>query len=328
MVLENIGQPLQLMDCETPKPSENEILVKVIACGICRTDLHIIDGELPDICTPIIPGHEIVGVVYQKGSGVTLQEGDIVGIPWLGKTCGACWYCKSGHENLCDEPQFTGYQINGGFCEYTLADYRYVIPFDRSIVAEKAAPLLCAGLIGHRSYKLAKSRSFHTKKIGIYGFGAAAHILSQIIAQEGSDVYAFTREDDNTAQCFAKQLGAKWVGSSNDLPPTELDLAIIFAPIGALIPKALRAVRKGGIVVCGGIHMSDIPSFPYEILWGERQICSVANLTRSDGIEFFKLMQNLSIETHIETFPLADANLAIDRMRNGDINGAAVLIPD
>lgn len=325
MVLQNIGQPLQLVDCEIPEPSEHEILVKVIACGLCRTDLHIIDGELPNIHTPIIPGHEIVGVIYRKGGKVSLDKGELVGIPWLGKTCGSCWYCKNGHENLCDHPQFTGYQINGGFCEYTLADHRFVISLRKNIAPENTAPLLCAGLIGYRSFKMAKENSIQSKKIGIYGFGAAAHIIAQLIVSEGFDFFAFTRSGDRNAQNFATELGAKWAGSSDTLPPDELDAAILFAPVGSLIPKALRAVRKGGVVVCGGIHMSDVPSFPYEILWGERQVRSVANLTRKDGKEFFRAIQNLSIKTHIETFPLEEANLAIDRLRKGSIKGAAVL---
>lgn len=328
MVLQKIGQPLQLVNCEIPEPSEHEVLVKVLACGVCRTDLHIIDGELPNIHTPIIPGHEIVGVVYRKGGEVPLDKGELVGIPWLGKTCGSCWYCNNGYENLCDHPQFTGYQINGGFCEYTLADHRYVIPLEKNITPENTAPLLCAGLIGYRSFKMAKASSLQSKKIGIYGFGAAAHILSQIIVKQGLDFYAFTRSDDTNAQNFAKELGAKWAGSSDASPPDKLDIAILFAPVGPLIPKALRAVRKGGVVVCGGIHMSDIPSFPYAILWGERQIRSVANLTRKDGIEFFNLVENLNIDTHIETFPLEDANQAIDHLRQGNIKGAAVLIPN
>ena len=327
MVLQKIGQPLQLINCDIPSPSEHEILVKVIACGVCRTDLHLIDGELPNVHTPIIPGHEIVGVVCHKGDKVQLNEGEFVGIPWLGKTCGNCWYCKNGHENLCDQAQFTGYDINGGYCEYTLADHRYVIPFENNIIPENTAPLLCAGLIGYRSLKIAKANSIHSKNIGIYGFGAAVHIISQIIVNEGSDFYAFTRSGDISAQEFAKELGAKWAGSSDDLPPDELDVAIVFAPVGSLIPKALRDVRKGGVVVCGGIHMSDIPSFPYENLWGERQLRSVANLTRKDGVEFFKLIQTIPVNTHIETFPLVDANQAIDRLRRGDIKGAAVIIP-
>ena len=328
MQLQKIGQPLQLVDCEIPKPSKHEILVKVIACGVCRTDLHIIDGELPDIRTPIIPGHEIVGSVFRKGDHVTLDEGEIVGIPWLGKTCGECWYCIHGYENLCEQPQFTGYQIDGGFCQYTLADHRYVIPLGKNISPENTAPLLCAGLIGYRSYKIAKTSSLKPAKIGIYGFGAAAHIICQMIVQEGLSFYAFTRPGDAESQHFARDLGAQWAGDSDVLPPEPLDAVIIFAPVGPLIPKALRALRKGGVVVCGGIHMSDIPSFPYEILWGERQVRSVANLTRHDGAEFFKVVDQLNIKTHIETFPLEDANLAITRLREGKIKGAAVLIPN
>ena len=328
MQLQKIGQPLQLVDCDIPEPSEHEILVKVIACGVCRTDLHIIDGELPDIRTPIIPGHEIVGYICRKGDKATLDEGEIVGIPWLGKTCGNCWYCLHGQENLCDQPQFTGYQIDGGFCQYTLADYRYVIPLDKNISPESTAPLLCAGLIGYRSYKIAKTSCLQPTKIGIYGFGAAAHIICQMIVQEGLSFYAFTRANDTQSQQFARELGAQWAGSSDDLPPDQLDAAIIFAPVGALIPKALKVLRKGGVVVCGGIHMSNIPSFPYEILWEERQVRSVANLTRQDGSEFFNVIDQLNIQTHIETYSLEDANLAVNRLREGKINGAAVLIPN
>ena len=328
MVLQKIGQPLQLTDMEIPEPGEHEVLVKVIACGICRTDLHIIDGELPNIHTPIIPGHEIVGLVYRKGDRVTLNEGELVGIPWLGNTCRSCWYCRNGHENLCDRPRFTGYQINGGFCEFTIADHRYVFPLSKNIPPENMAPLLCAGLIGYRSYQMAKLSIMQPAKIGIYGFGAAAHIIAQFIVGEGLEFYAFTRSEDTSAQSFAAELGAKWTGASDTLPPEELDAAILFAPVGSLVPKALQAVRKGGVVVCGGIHMSDIPSFPYRILWGERQLRSVANLTREDGTEFFEAIQNLKIKTHVETFSLESANLAIERLRKGSINGAAVLIPN
>ena len=326
MVLTAVNQPLELVDQSIPEPEPNEVLIKVLACGVCRTDLHLIDGELPDTHVPIIPGHEIVGKVVKKGTNVTLDVDQLVGIPWLGWTCGSCLFCREKLENLCDKARFTGYQLDGGYCEYTVADHRYCLPLDSSIDPAKFAPLLCAGLIGYRSLKKTLSINGPIKNIGIYGFGAAAHILSQVINFQGKFFYAFTRPEDEVTQKFAYQLGAKWAGSSDMSPPVQLDAAIIFAPIGDLVPRALKAVRKGGIVVCGGIHMTDIPSFPYEHLWGERKICSVANLTRQDGIEFLDIATQAGIETHIKEYALSDANMALTDLRKGKLNGAAVLV--
>lgn len=326
MVLNKIGKPLVLMDRPIPQVDSDQALIKVIACGVCRTDLHLVDGELPNIHMPIIPGHEIVGEIIDVGSNVFLKIGTIVGVPWLGWTCGVCKYCKTNKENLCDAAKFTGYQLDGGYCEYTLADHRYCIPLSDHTDAAKYAPFLCAGLIGFRSYKLAKSLNKDLRKIGLFGFGAAAHILTQILVYQGKAIYAFTRTDDTASQDFAKDLGAAWVGSSETQPPDMLDAAIIFAPVGRLVPQALKFVQKGGVVVCGGIHMSDIPQFPYEILWGERHICSVANLTRKDGEEFFNIVNNMSIKTCVHNYPLKDANKALDDLRSGNLKGAAVLI--
>lgn len=327
MVLNRVGQPLELRDCPTPQHGPREVLVKVLACGVCRTDLHLVDGELPNTKTPIIPGHEIVGEIVSVGADAdaSLKNGTLVGIPWLGWTCGTCEYCLINKENLCNNAKFTGYQLNGGYSEYTRADHRYCIPLDFDLDAAKLAPLLCAGLIGYRSLKMAQTMIEHVKKIGIFGFGAAAHILAQVIIYQGQSFYAFTRPGDVAAQQFAYDLGATWSGDSGQQSPDLLDAAIIFAPIGSLVPVSLRMVRKGGVVVCGGIHMSKIPSFPYNDLWGERKICSVANLTRQDGLDFFDIVKQASIQTHIQKYNFADANQALNDLRSGRVKGAAVL---
>jgi propanol-preferring alcohol dehydrogenase len=291
---------------------------------VCRTDLHVVDGELPRPKLPLVPGHEIIGVVAAKGAGVDrFQPGDRVGIPWLGWTCGTCEYCRTGRENLCDQARFTGYILDGGYAEYTVADQRYCFPIPESYSDAEAAPLLCAGLIGYRS--LVKTGD--ARRIGIYGFGAAAHIIAQVARFQDREIYAFTRRGDIEGQQFAKSLGAVWAGDSESLPPEQLDAAIIFAPAGELVPLALKAVGKGGIIVCGGIHMSDIPAFPYELLWGERSICSVANLTRRDGEEFLALAPRVPVRIAVQTFRLAEANEALSRLRAGQIRGAAVLVP-
>ena len=322
MALTKIGAPLELVERKLPEPGPHQILLKVAACGVCRTDLHIVDGELPDVRLPIVPGHEVVGTVEAQGAGVKgVEAGQRVGVPWLGSTCGQCWYCQHELENLCDKPAFTGYTLDGGYAEYVVADARYCFPLAATYSDAEAAPLLCAGLIGYRSLRAAGPG----KRLGIFGFGAAAHIVAQIARFEDRSVYAFTRPGDTAAQEFALRMGAHWAGSSNEVPPDTLDAAIIFAPVGALVPIALRAIRKGGIVVCGGIHMSDIPSFPYEILWGERTVRSVANLTRQDAIEFLELAPKIPIETHTEEFDLTDANSALNRLRSGELSGAAVL---
>ncbi len=324
MVLHAPRRELKLVELPVPQPAPDQLLIKVHACGVCRTDLHVVDGDLTDGKLPIIPGHEIVGIVAEKGVAVErFNVGDRVGVPWLGYTCGKCSYCASGHENLCDNARFTGYHLDGGYAEYTLADQRYcfAIPDEYDDVA--AAPLLCAGLIGYRSLVMAGD----AKKLGIYGFGAAAHIVAQVARYQGRELYAFTRPGDVEAQKFAHELGATWTGDSTTIPPDPLDAAIIFAPVGALVPQALRATRKGGAVVCAGIHMSDIPAFPYDILWGERRIQSVANLTRRDGEEFLKLAPQVPVRTSTETFGLAQANEALARLRDGKITGAAVLVP-
>jgi propanol-preferring alcohol dehydrogenase len=324
MVLEKPGQELVLRELAIPQPGPKQALVHVLACGVCRTDLHVVDGDLTEAKLPIIPGHEIVGTVVTAGSEVTgLSPGQRVGIPWLGHTCGTCAYCRSGAENLCDAPGFTGYQIDGGYAEYAVADADYCFALPDDADAAKQAPLMCAGLIGYRSYAMAGTG----KRLGLYGFGAAAHILAQVAVQQGREVYAFTRPGDTRAQQFALRLGAVWAGDSGAKPPAELDAAILFAPVGALVPTALEAVRKGGTVVCAGIHMSDIPGFAYSLLWEERVIRSVANLTRRDGREFLSLTASLPIETEIRPYPLADANRALDDLRSGALTGAAVLIP-
>ncbi len=322
MALTKPGGKLELIERDIPTPSLGQVLVRVRACGVCRTDLHLVDGELPDIRLPIIPGHEVVGTVEAIGEAVNgFVPGDRVGIPWLGHTCGTCWYCRHDAENLCDAPGFTGYTIDGGYAEYVIADNRYCFVLPDAYSDIDAAPLLCAGLIGHRSLMMAGAG----ERLGIYGFGAAAHIVAQVAMSQGRRVYAFTRPGDTDAQDFAQQLGACWTGASDDRPPTALDAAIIFAPVGALVPAALRAVRKGGTVVCGGIHMSDIPAFPYDILWGERTVKSVANLTRQDAVDFLALAPQVPVKTHAVPFPLTDANLALDDLRAGRLNGAAVL---
>lgn len=324
MVLKAPGAPLRLELREDPAPGPGEVRVKVSACGVCRTDLHVVDGELPAIAYPIVPGHEVIGRVDARGAGVTsLNIGERVGVPWLGYTCGECAYCASGHENLCDHPLFTGYTRDGGFATHLVADARYCFPLGEAGDDVAMAPLLCAGLIGWRSLVMAGEG----QHLGIFGFGAAGHIIAQVARWQGRSVYAFTRAGDVEAQGLARSLGAVWAGSSEDQPPVPLDAAIIFAPVGDLVPLALRAVRKGGRVVCAGIHMSDIPSFPYHILWEERQLVSVANLTRSDGTEFFKVAAQAGIRTHTTAFPLREANEVLARLRAGKITGAAVLQP-
>ena len=322
MVLRSARTALEFTHLDDPHPGEGQVAVKVHACGVCRTDLHVVDGELPQARSPIIPGHEIVGTVAGVGDGVTaLAVGDRIGIPWLGSTCGACRYCRAGQENLCDAPEFTGCTIDGGYAEYAVADSRYCFRLPAGFSDIELAPWLCAGLIGYRALRKAGD----ARRLGIYGFGAAAHIIAQIARYEGREMFAFTRPGDTTAQSFARDLGAIWAGGSDEDAPGELDAAILLAPVGALVPKALRDVVKGGIVVCGGIHMSDIPQFPYDILWGERRVCSVANLTRQDGRDFIKLAQEVPVRTTVTPFPLAHANEALTALREGALSGAAVL---
>jgi len=324
MVLDRPGTALVLREGPIPQPGPGEILIEIEACGVCRTDLHVVDGELPHPKLPIVPGHEIVGRVAAVGSDVTgFARGERVGVPWLGATCGVCPYCRDGRENLCDRPLFTGYTRDGGYATHTLADARFCFPLPNGLDAAEAAPLLCAGLIGWRSYRMAGDAA----ALGLYGFGAAAHILAQVAAGQGRRVYAFTRAGDKTSQSFARSRGAVWAVGYDELPPEPLDAAIIFAPVGALVPAALRAVKKGGCVVCGGIHMSDIPSFPYRILWEERQLVSVANLTRQDAREFLAIAPQAGIKMHVTRYPLADANTALADLRGGRLEGAAVLIP-
>jgi alcohol dehydrogenase, propanol-preferring len=325
MLLDAPGQPLRLVDLPVPEPGPGQVLVRVSACAVCRTDLHVVDGELPQPKLPLIPGHEIVGEVVRFGPGVDrLQSGEPVGIPWLGRTCGSCWYCRHGAENLCDHPGFTGYTIDGGYAEYAVADAAYCFPMPGAYDAVAGAPLLCAGLIGYRTLAMAGD----AERLGIYGFGAAAHIVAQVAAFQGRSIYAFTRPADLAAQAFARALGARWVGGSDQQPPEPLDAALIFAPVGSLVPAALQAVRKGGTVVCGGIHMSDIPSFPYRQLWEERVIRSVANLTRQDAHEFLQLAPRVPVQTQTTIYPLARANEALADLRHGRLQGAAVLVPD
>jgi propanol-preferring alcohol dehydrogenase len=322
MVFHGPGRPLKLEDVPIPKPGPEQVRLRVHVCGVCRTDLHIVDGELTEPKLPLIPGHQIVGTIVEAGSDVArFSPGLRVGVPWLGSTCNQCGYCKSGRENLCDRARFTGYQVDGGFAEYAVADHRFCFPIPSGYADLQAAPLLCAGLIGYRSLVMAGEG----KRLGLYGFGAAAHIVAQVARWQGRKVYAFTRPGDVDAQKFALELGAVWAGSAYDPLPEELDAAIIFAPDGALVPAALRAVAKGGTVVCGGIHMSDIPSFPYDILWGERVVRSVANLTRRDGEEFLALAPQVPVATEVNPFPLARANEALDALRRGLIQGAVVL---
>jgi propanol-preferring alcohol dehydrogenase len=326
MVLEQVGQPLVLREAPIPQPEAHQVLIRVQACAVCRTDLHIVDGELPNPKLPLILGHEIVGEVVQLGAEVsTLQVGQRVGVPWLGWTCGACRYCEAGRENLCPFAKFTGYTLDGGYAEYAVADARYVFPIPEGYDAVGAAPLLCAGLIGYRSYRMARCEMVGNR-LGLYGFGAAAHILIQIAIRDGMRVFAFTRPGDHETQDYARGLGAWWAGGSDQIPPEPLDGAILFAPAGELVPAALRAVDKGGVVVCGGIHMSDIPSFPYAILWGERVVRSVANLTREDGTAFFERIRPFTVQTHPTPFPLEQANEALQALRTGTIHGAAVLV--
>jgi alcohol dehydrogenase, propanol-preferring len=321
-ILNSPGSPLRLADVPAPDPEAEQVLIRVRACGVCRTDLHVVDGELRDPKLPLIPGHQIVGEVVETGERVErFATGDRVGVPWLGWTCGRCHYCLSGRENLCDYARFTGYQIDGGYAEYAVADHRFCFPIS-DVSDLQAAPLLCAGLIGYRSLKMAGD----TERLGLYGFGAAAHIVIQVARHQGREVFAFTRDGDEEAQNFAREMGALWAGGSSQPPPEELDAAIIFAPIGALVPAALGAVAKGGVVVCGGIHMSDIPSFPYEVLWGERIVRSVANLTRRDGEEFLALAPEVPVRTRVAPFPLVEANEALDSLREGRLSGAAVIV--
>jgi propanol-preferring alcohol dehydrogenase len=324
MVLKTLGAPLEWTELADRQPGHGQIRIKVTACGVCRTDLHVVDGELPDPQLPIIPGHEIVGRIDAIGPGVTgLSMGERVGVPWLGHTCGVCPYCIGHRENLCDRPLFTGYTLDGGFATSVIAEAHYVFPLGEEGSDESLAPLLCAGLIGWRALVMGGKGV----RVGLYGFGAAAHILAQVAKWQGRSVYAFTRPGDTDTQDFARQLGAAWAGGSDQPPPEPLDLAIIFAPEGALVPLALKAVRKGGRVVCAGIHMSDIPSFPYALLWGERAVLSVANLTRRDGLDFLREVPKIGIITRTHRYPLTDANQALADLRAGRFEGAAVLVP-
>jgi propanol-preferring alcohol dehydrogenase len=324
MVYEGAGGALALRTLPRPEPGPGEVLVAIRACGVCRTDLHLVDSELPDPKIPVIPGHEIVGTVAALGPGLVAPAiGTRVGIPWLGRTCGHCAYCASGRENLCAEARFTGYQLDGGYAEYACADARFVFPLPDRYDDLTAAPLLCAGLIGYRAHAMAGE----ARTLGIYGFGAAAHLIAQVALAQGRTVFAFTRPGDRDAQAFARGLGAHWAGGSDETPPAPLDAALIFAPAGPLVPAALAATVRGGTVVCAGIHMSDIPAFPYRLLWGERCVRSVANLTRRDGEAFLALAGKISLSVHVEPFPLARANEALDRLRAGKVAGAAVLTP-
>ncbi|HWA44122.1 MAG TPA: zinc-dependent alcohol dehydrogenase family protein [Hypericibacter adhaerens] len=325
MILEKPQSALRLQNRPgPPQPGPHQVLIRVHACGVCRTDLHIVDGELTEPKLPLVPGHEIVGTVAAVGAGVErLREGDRVGVPWLGSTCGECDYCRSGRENLCARARFTGYQIDGGFADYTVADEHFCFPIPAGFGDVEAAPLLCAGLIGYRALRLAGD----APRLGLYGFGAAAHIAIQVARHRGQQVFAFTKPGDSEGQDFARSLGAVWAGGSDGPPPEPLDAALIFAPVGALVPAALRATAKGGTVVCAGIHMSDIPSFPYRILWEERMVRSVANLTRRDGEEFLAIAQKVPVRTTTTAFPLPEANEALTRLRDGRIEGAAVLVP-
>jgi alcohol dehydrogenase, propanol-preferring len=325
MILEVSGNPLRPAEVPVPEPEPEQVLLRVHACAVCRTDLHVVDGELLNPKLPLIPGHQIVGSVVSSGGLVDrFAAGDRVGVPWLGSADNTCRYCLTGRENLCDHARFTGYQIDGGYAEYAVADHRFCFPIPEGYPDLQAAPLLCAGLIGYRSLRM----SGDAERLGLYGFGAAAHIIAQVALHQGSKIFAFTSPGDTEAQQFALRLGAAWAGDSTEPPPEELDAAIIFAPVGALVPTALRAVAKGGVVVCAGIHMSDIPSFPYEILWGERVVRSVANLTRRDGEEFLALAPEVPVHTEVTPFPLEEANEALDALRGGRIRGAAVLVVD
>jgi len=322
MLFRGVGHPLEHKDIPKPSPDASQLLIRVHTCGICRTDLHIIDGDLDEPKLPLVPGHQIVGTVEELGADITgFEPGDKVGVPWLGKTCGECEFCNSGRENLCDNARFTGYHIDGGFAEYTVADARFCFRIPDDYPDQQAAPLLCAGLIGYRSLR----KTGNAQKLGFYGFGSAAHILTQVAVYQDKEVYAFTRPGDREGQDFARSKGAGWAGGSDEMPPEKLDSAIIFAPVGPLVPQALRALKKGGSVVCAGIHMSDIPSFPYKILWEERRIESVANLTRKDGEEFMKLAPNIPVETNVTIYPLEKANEALEDLREGNFEGSAVL---
>jgi alcohol dehydrogenase, propanol-preferring len=314
MVLDAPGRPLREAELPDPEPKPGQVLLRVRACGVCRTDLHVLDGELSNPKLPLVLGHQIVGIA---------EDGRRLGVPWLGWTDGDCPYCTSGRENLCDRALFTGYDLDGGYAELAVADERYCLPVPDGYGDEEAAPLLCAGLIGYRSLRIAGD----AERLGLYGFGASAHIVAQVARHQGRRVFAFTKPGDTPGQAFARELGAEWAGGSDETPPDELDAAILFAPVGGLVPVALAALAKGGVVVCAGIHMSDIPSFPYELLWGERQVRSVANLTRADGEEFLALAPGVPVRTQVETFPLAEANEALDRLRAGRVHGAAVLFP-
>ena len=320
MVLEHPREPLRLEELPEPEPVQGQVLLEVAACGVCRTDVHIVDGELTEPKLPLVPGHQIVAHVVSGGE--RFRPGQRIGVPWLGWTDGTCRYCRSARENLCDHARFTGYDIDGGYAERTVADERFCFPLPEGYEDLKVAPLLCAGLIGYRTLRLAGEG----ERLGIYGFGAAAHIVCQVALHEGRRVFAFTRADDDAAQAFALELGAEWAGDALGPPPEELDAALVFAPVGELVPAALKAVAKGGTVVCGGIHMSDIPSMPYELLWGERVLRSVANLTRTDAEEFLELAPRVPVRAEVETFPLEQANDALDRVRGGNLRGAAVLL--
>ena len=323
MIFEGTGHPLRLTECPIPACNSDQVLIRVSACGVCRTDLHVLDGDLGEPSLPLVLGHEIVGVIERVGSDVVgLAPGQRVGVPWLGSTCGQCSYCRTDQENLCDRARFTGYQIDGGYAEYAVAGHRYTFPLDDGLSDAETAPLLCAGLIGYRSLRMAGE----AHRLGLYGFGAAAHIIAQVSQNQGREVYAFTRPGDANGQRFALRIGAHWAGDSTTRPPQALDAAILFAPVGGLVPLALAAVRKGGIVVCAGIHMSQIPAFDYDLLWGERSIQSVANLTRRDGDEFLALASQIPIRAEIRTYPLAEANSALTDLREGTLDGAAVLM--
>ena len=324
MLLEQPQSPLRWSECARPEPGPDQVLLRVKACGVCRTDLHVCDGELTQPKLPLILGHEIVGIVEAVGERVErFQLGDRVGVPWLGGTCGVCRFCERGQENLCEAARFTGYQLDGGYAVFAVADQRFCFSIPAEYSDAEAAPLLCAGLIGYRSLVMCGD----ARRLGIYGFGAAAHIVAQIARFQGREVFAFTRPDDVEAQQFARDMGATWAGSSDEQPPELLDAAILFAPVGELVPQALRCLDKGGVVVCGGIHMSDIPRFPYELLWGERVIRSVANLTRRDGEEFLKLAPQVPVRSEVQTFALSAANEALSALREGRLRGAAVLVP-
>ncbi|MFN8511160.1 MAG: zinc-dependent alcohol dehydrogenase family protein [Thermomicrobiales bacterium] len=323
MILEATGGALRPVDRPIPEPGSGQVLIRVRACGVCRTDLHVVDGELPDPKLPLVPGHQIVGTVERNGPGASqFAPGTRVGVPWLGWTDGSCPYCQTGRENLCERARFTGYQLDGGYAEYTVADERFCFPIPAGYPDDQAAPLLCAGLIGYRSLRLAGD----ARRLGIYGFGGAAHILTQVARWQGREVFAFTRPGDTTRQAFARELGATWAGGTDTLPPEPLDAAILFAAAGELVPTALRATARGGVVVCGEIHMSDIPSFPYDLLWQERSIRSVANLTRRDGEEFLALAPRVPVRTEVQTYPLEAANEALAALRDGKVRGAAVLV--